>query len=140
MSVPLKRLDAVQLSAALFRAVPAAVPALELAAFAHEGFFRKETRAGVSYTDPYVTHPMRNALRLVRLCSPSLSGMEMLALANASLLHDTVEDAPGRVCEFFSGPCDGLDERGVRDQALSLIGEFFGSRVQNTVLRVTNPP
>ena len=135
----LKRLDAVQLTAELFRVCPSSTPALELAAYAHEGQFRKETRAGVSYTDPYVTHPIRNALRVLRLCSASMSAAECLHLASASLLHDTVEDAPRRVMSFYR-ECDiGLPEARVRECAHTLIGEVFGSRVQDTVWRVTNP-
>lgn len=135
----LKRLDAVQLTAELFRVCPSSVPALELAAYAHEGQFRKETRDGVSYADPYVTHPIRNALRVLRLCSASMSATECLHLASASLLHDTVEDAPRRVMSFYR-ECDiGLPEARVRECAHTLIGEVFGSRVQDTVWRVTNP-
>lgn len=108
------------------------VEALELMAYAHDGGLRKEVRPAVEYVDPYAIHPIRVALRIMRLLDER--GCE-IALLQAALLHDAVEDEPARVLDFY-GREPGLDPRA---QALEQIERAFGPQVSGTVARVSNP-
>nr|WP_296779165.1 HD domain-containing protein [Rhodococcus sp. (in: high G+C Gram-positive bacteria)] len=99
--------------------------AMALAAFAH----LPQTRPGRhgTGTDPYITHPFRNVLRLVRFgCT------DEIVLA-ATALHDTVEDQADRIVAAL-GDCE--PSRGV---ALAAIAQHFGSEVADVVNAVTNP-
>lgn len=134
--VNLKTHNAVGLSTRLHSYGPRiAVDALSLADYAHDGQFRKECRVGVEYKDPYIAHPMRNALRVARFTENHMSSRDVQELMISSLLHDTVEDAAARVVKFYgSTPTDN-----VRGQALGLILSNFNATVFDTVSRVTNP-
>ena len=116
----------------------AACSALELAAYAHDGVFRKECRAGVTYTDPYISHPLRNALRVARYTDGVLPANQVTDLVISSLLHDTVEDAPKRILSFHGVSAEGSDIE-VRGRSLAVIETMFGSRVSETVWRVSSP-
>lgn len=112
--------------------------ALSVAAYAHEGQFRRETRLGVDYRDPYISHPARNALRVARWLETSgdaVSESFVTAAVVAALLHDTVEDAPEKVVDFLGGELS-LDPRA---GALASIESEFGATAAEAVRRVTNP-
>lgn len=95
MIAEMKTRNVVALTAELLSLRPELAPALQLAAFAHDGQVRKETRTGVDYTDPYVIHTIRVTLRLLRHIPDAPSGLLV-----AGLLHDVLEDAPERVYEY----------------------------------------
>lgn len=136
----LKSRDAVQLTATLAEYGTDVREGVALAAYAHEGQFRKESRPGVTYNDPYVAHPIRNALRVIRFTQGHLPMEDVRRLAVECLLHDTVEDAAERVVAFFY--TDSSPEEvviGIREQALRAIATRFGERVSDGVRRVTNP-
>ena len=60
--------------------------AMEVATLAHLDQFRKN---GIkSDEDPYIVHPLRNVLRLLRY------GCSDVEILSATALHDTVEDRP----------------------------------------------
>lgn len=140
MRTQLKRQDAVSLSARLAMQFPGdeqVIESLSLAAFAHDGAFRKETRNGAEYMDPYIIHPLRNALRVQRWYAgwhnESLSDMVC-----ATLLHDTVEDAADRILDFY-GDTFLLHGNTPRETAFNALARRFGDSVSGTVLRLTNP-
>lgn len=136
MSVNLKSHDAVGLAARMLSHGPLVSEALRLASYAHDGQFRKECRVGVEYKDPYIAHPMRNALRVARFTEDRLPIRTVQNLVVSSLLHDTVEDVAPRIVSFYTeSPVQGVS----REQALLLIEQNFGNEVFDTVLRVTNP-
>lgn len=130
----LKTRDAVALAARLHAYGPVVSEALQLAAYAHDGVFRREYRAGVEYRDPYIAHPIRNALRAARFLEDHYPVSALTEVLVACLLHDTVEDAPARVNLFYGVKCAG------QDAALDTIRTHFGQAVCDTVHRVTNPP
>lgn len=112
-----------------------AIRALELADHAHEGQFRKECRVGVEYKDPYISHPIRNALRVARFTDGKLDRDTVQKLVVCSLLHDTVEDGADRILEFY-----GVEGGGdFRSDALNILRSEFGEGVADVVSRVTNP-
>lgn len=131
----LKTRNVVSLTSVLLSRTYGAVdPALQLAAFAHDNTERKEVRKNVTYRDPYVIHPIRCALRLIRLVPQA-----PLHLLNSALLHDTVEDAPDKIISFFTHTEQTLDPRQERELALCLIADNFGRITAETVSRVSNP-
>lgn len=140
MREQLKRQDAVSLSARLAMQFPGneqVIESVSLAAFAHDGAFRKESRRGVEYRDPFIIHPLRNALRVQRWYAgwncPRLSDMVC-----AALLHDTVEDAAERIIDFYG---DMFFQHGdtPRETAFNVLARKFGDGVSDTVIRLTNP-
>lgn len=100
----------------------------------HEGSVRKNPirREDGSYHDesPYVTHPLRNTLRL------GLLGERDVDVLVASVLHDTVEDEPERICGVGEGVLGDVE---LRERALGVVGERFGERVRFLVGSVSNP-
>lgn len=100
--------------------------ALGVASYLH----RDQTRAnrkGFNRT-PYVEHPLRNTLRLVRM------GFTDKTTLIASVLHDTVEDC----AEEMTGN-RGLDKHKTRKLALLMMENRFGSEVADAVSRCSNP-
>lgn len=139
MTIELKTRDAVSLAAHLAQRLPhlEVLHAIDLAAYAHDGVFRKECRKGVEYKDPYVAHPMRNALRIARWYEREHSAI-LIDTAIAAILHDTVEDAPGRILKFY-GKDIPESEEDARTDSLICIGIMFDTDVHDAVLRVSNP-
>lgn len=126
----LKARNVVTLTATLLAHNPKLAPALELMAFAHDGQMRHQQRPEATYHDPYAIHPIRVALRLIRLV-PGAS----TELLTAALLHDVIEDAPEHVAEFYD---DYPDESiYVSFQAERLIEEEFGPAVSRAVAALT---
>jgi len=101
--------------------------ALQLADFAHQGQTRREY--GLQEPVPYLAHPLRNAHLVWLWTHDYLHDTPVTELVAASLLHDTVEDAPERIQEFYDSDRAALD----------LIRAHFGARVGDTVGRVTMP-
>ncbi|KQU32030.1 MULTISPECIES: HD domain-containing protein [unclassified Rhodococcus (in: high G+C Gram-positive bacteria)] len=95
--------------------------ALAVASFAH--LEQRRTARGDQTADPYITHPSRNTLRLIRY------GVVDDAVLVATVLHDTVEDQPERIVRILGGT-----------DASDAIRSHFGDDVQSLVQAVTNPP
>lgn len=148
--IPLKVMDRFDLRTELVRALHQAVAAgmsaegaaqvesaAQLATFAHRGQTRKY-RDGNERT-PYIEHPLRVALRILRWGSTDAE------LVCAALLHDVVEDSAQLVAETLCR--DNLARRvaiGVSahpeiDTALDVVAAY-GDRVRALVLEVTNLP
>lgn len=140
MRAQLKRQDAVSLSAKLAMQFPGdeqVIESLSLAAFSHDGAFRKENRNGVEYLDPYIIHPLRNALRIQRWYA-GWSHPHLSEMVCAALLHDTVEDAAERIIDFY-GDMFLMSGTTPRETALNALARRFGDAISDAVLRVTNP-
>lgn len=85
--------------------------------------------------EPYIAHPLRNTLRLIRY------GCTDPATLAAAALHDTVEDHPADLIHILGGsPDEDLDAVGLQNAALELLGERFGAEVAEIVKAVTNSP
>jgi len=113
------------------------IEALSLAAFAHDGAQRKEPRHGSEHPDPYIIHPLRNALRIQRWYAGWHSPL-LPEMVCSALLHDTVEDAADRVIEFY-GDTFLLHGTTPREVALNALSRQFGNTISSTVMRLTNP-
>lgn len=117
---------------ALAKAIEGAVggdveKSLALATYAHEGAWRKQLRFGTR--DPYIVHPMRNALRATVWTKGRWPDDRVRSLAHACLLHDVVEDAPERVQDFYGECADPVD----------ILEDKFTYDVSSAVAAVTNP-
>lgn len=104
--------------------------AMELATAAHMS--QKRIGRAAYPVDPYIVHPLRNVLRLIRL------GCADTDVLSATALHDTVEDQPREIVSI-------LDESRLSDgsnqvAALDLIAEHFNTETSRLVAAVTNPP
>lgn len=75
---------------------------------------------------PYIEHPLRVALRLIRW------GVTDADLIAAALLHDVAEDCADELLEVFGLP----DDNG---SAIACIARLYGARVAEYVAAVTNP-
>lgn len=139
-SAQLKTLDSGGLALAIIDNVtaisPASVPtvldALGAATFLHREQTRAN-RAGMPRT-PYSEHPLRNALRALRM------GVTNIDVVAAIILHDTVEDCAESIINDYLG-LDASEQTAAeqRDSALSWIQSFFGAEVRRLVEAVTNP-
>lgn len=94
--------------------------AMQLAEFCHDGSERHTLRPGVTVKDAYVMHPYRNALRSLRVNADN----EAVSIC---ILHDTVEDAPERIQEFFCS----------FDNPIDILNNVFGFRIADGVSRLT---
>lgn len=135
--VPLKKMDASLLSLELYDTARRVVPyddldrviaAATTASHLHRGQTRS-VREDVPVV-PYIEHPLRNTLRLMRWGSTDPD------LLCASLLHDVPEDCADRAVQVYANSVPGRD---ATEQTLAWIGDNFGSRVASTVRAVTNP-
>jgi hypothetical protein len=129
---PLKEMDPAMLVLELNRETLRLFPghselitsALSMATFLH----RKQTRfvrAGLPRV-PYIEHPIRVALRLIRW------GEQDVTIIAAALLHDVVEDCTPELLQFFGRPGD-------HDDALRCLLRLYGPEVTQHVMDVTNP-
>lgn len=82
------------------------------------------------HTSPYIEHPLRNALRLMRL------GVEDDNLIAATILHDTVEDGAQEYAQNHLGK--ELDEVTARKELESHIRKEYGDETGDYVMAVTN--
>ncbi len=103
--------------------------AIRLAAHLHRDDVRKSgTKRGDS---PYIEHPLRNTVRLVRL------GCTDESVLIASVLHDTVEDHPfDFVPETERTPSPS--ENAARQVAFRMLGARFGEQVAALVDAMSN--
>lgn len=112
--------------------VQTVITALGAATFLHRNQTRAN-RAGMPRT-PYSEHPLRNALRALRL------GVTKMDIVVAALLHDTVEDcADSIVTDYLGLDIAGMDEARKRELSLAWIADSFGAEVRRLVEEVTNP-
>lgn len=101
------------------------------AAFAkelHEGQFR--SAPSWEQRPPYITHPLRNSIRLIRW------GTKDSDTIVAAILHDTVEDSSVKYCEARSIPFK--DESEARRILLSAIEKDYGTTVARVVHKLSN--
>lgn len=103
--------------------------AMDLATFLHAHQTRK-TRNEFERT-PYIEHPLRNTLRLLRW---GITDKDVLI---ASLLHDTVEDTAPRFTKRVLKK--SVSEDFAKAQLLDYITMAFGVNVAEIVKGVTNP-
>lgn len=106
--------------------------AIEYAAYLH----RKATRLnrGVMPRDHYITHPLRNAVRLMRW------GYLDRDLLVGAILHDTVEDCYAEILSLAGVvPEKDAPEAQLIEAALDVVGDLFGVSVRRIVAGVTNP-
>ncbi|KJV03879.1 HD domain-containing protein [Rhodococcus sp. PML026] len=103
--------------------------ALELATAAHMS--QKRIGRAAYPVDPYIVHPLRNVLRLIRL---GCTDTDVLA---ASALHDTVEDQPREIVSILDE--SRLSDKSNQQAALDLITEHFNTETSRLVAAVTNP-
>jgi (p)ppGpp synthase/HD superfamily hydrolase len=137
-ALPLKELNAEGLAVAVsdFGKRTAAIDPAKLdeailfAADAHRRHFRAN-RGKFPYT-PYIEHPLRNAMRVIRY------GTADQAVLNACLLHDTVEDAPFEIAKNYAG-ITTKDEAVARQASLDYIARAFGQETADIVLGLSNP-
>lgn len=137
--LPLKEMDAATLVFAIESAVDELAIsgetlrlAMEVATLAHLDQFRKN---GIkSDEDPYIVHPLRNVLRLLRY------GCSDVEILSATALHDTVEDRPHAVIALLGGQtADDMPASEAQERASTLIASRFGHRISELVEAVTNP-
>ncbi len=84
---------------------------------------QRRTARGDQINDPYITHPSRNVLRLMRY------GCADLDVLMATALHDTVEDQSDRIVDLLGGT-----------EALGALEAHFGAEVARLVEAVTTSP
>ncbi|OZF45390.1 HD domain-containing protein [Rhodococcus sp. 14-1411-2a] len=104
--------------------------ALELATAAH--LSQKRFGRAAYPVDPYIVHPLRNVLRLIRL---GCTDTDVLA---ATALHDTVEDQQREIVSILDE--SRLSDESDQQAALDLITEHFNAETSRLVAAVTNPP
>lgn len=106
--------------------------AIDFAAYFHRE--QRRRNRGDLPKDPYVNHPLRNALRLLRY------GVTDIAVVIAAILHDTLEDCEAEMARAGGYP-EGGDQYGIPayDYAYGYIELSFGDDVAMLVEYVTNP-
>lgn len=132
---PLKDLDAAQLSSTLvYEAEQSGMnpdtirSAATLASVLHST--QRRANRGDHETTPYIEHPLRNSIRLLRW------GVKDQDVIVASILHDTVEDGSRKFSRSFKGVNE--DEETARKSLKDHIRKAYGYPVEQTVLAVTN--
>ncbi len=141
--VPLKDMDSAMLSFELFREIDRVVvdernrqmviSAAMVATDLHSG----QTRfvRGNLPRVPYIEHPLRNTLRLIRW------GVTNAHLLTACLLHDTVEDCAEKlVANYLQRPeLLGRSEREQRTEIYAWLSANYSVNSTRVVRQVTNP-
>lgn len=84
-------------------------------------------------SEPYVVHPLRNAVRIIRWEESDPD------IVIAAVLHDVVEDQAERLALTEVRSLHGLDRTETRAVALHVIRDTFGANVARTVKAVSNP-
>jgi len=80
-------------------------------------------------TEPYLNHPLRVAIRIIRYY-----GIRDVDVVTAALLHDAVEDHPEELAGRTTGTQTELTEA-----ALDAVSRRFNPRVAALIRSVTNP-
>lgn len=131
----LKRLDAAELSQTFIKEATQAGfdetairSSVGLATILHA--HQKRGNRGEHSSTPYIEHPLRNSLRLVRW------GVKDQDVIVAATLHDTVEDGSKQYVEKFEGR--EPDEPEARKALGEHIRKTYGREVHRIVMGVTN--
>jgi len=147
--VPLKEMDGAMLAYELSREIDRVVAdpidrdmitsAAMLATHLHRNQTRR-VRHGLPRT-PYIEHPLRNALRLIRW---GVAGTSPVRIAEA-LLHDVVEDRAKEIIETYLHESrrthvELTDLRSVHFAALDWLGESYSQRLSQAIDLVSNRP
>jgi (p)ppGpp synthase/HD superfamily hydrolase len=134
---PLKELSAAQLAQTLqHEAVEVGMDrdvissAVDLATILHA--HQSRGNRGNFVTTPYIEHPLRNAVRLLRL------GVTNQDVITAVILHDTVEDGADVFVKKFYNEVSTNDELESRAILSDYISKAYGSNVARLVEAVTN--
>lgn len=137
--VPLKDMDAALLVLAIQQEAKTddLQYAMELAAYVHRNKRRANPTRSSDGTihqpsSPYIVHPLRNTLRLIRW------GVTDKDILIASILHDTVEDHARELAQLSYPNHSPMTEAESRIQALEYIYDSFGRKVYYIVKAVTN--
>ncbi|MFI9629220.1 hypothetical protein [Streptomyces sp. NPDC052042] len=128
--VPLKQMDLAMLVFELDRETQRVMPvsselitsAATMASYLHRNQARF-VRGGLPRV-PYIEHPLRVALRLIRW------GVRDPFLVAAALLHDVVEDCADELIAMFGRP---------GDSPVQCLSRLYGPVLAGYVMRVTNP-
>jgi len=141
LNLPLKEMDELLLAAEITERAdelgfgPMVREAITLAAYAHSG--QSRANRGRLPRDTYVTHPLRNALRLLRY------GVVRDNIIIGEILHDTVEDAAEKLYELMrivdSPRLVPLTPAEYREAAFQYITRHFGVAATAIVHGMTNP-
>lgn len=102
-----------------------------LASYLHRNTPRKGR--GMMPVDYYITHPLRNTLRLIRL------GVLDVNVLVASILHDTVEDCSKEILALAGVSCEGLNFDELVAAALRILAGRYNETVATLLAGVTNP-
>jgi (p)ppGpp synthase/HD superfamily hydrolase len=145
-SLPLKEMDGTLLAAEIrersrtlwpiseFKDLDSATVdyAIDFAAYFHRE--QRRRNRGDLPKDPYVNHPLRNALRLLRY------GVTDIGIVIAAILHDTLEDCEAEMA-MAAGYPEGGDPHGLPayDYAYDFLERSFGVSIGVLVEAVTNP-
>lgn len=136
-NLPLKEMDASQLAQSLQHETIAVgmdpdiiSSSVDLATILHA----HQTRGnrGNFTTTPYIEHPLRNALRLVRM---NVTDQDVIV---AAVLHDTIEDGASVFVKKFHGVKESNGEVESRKILGNYIHDAYGSNVLELVEAVTN--
>jgi len=95
----------------------------------HRGQFR--SAAPWEEKPPYITHPLRNAIRLIRWGVTSPEGIL------GAILHDVVEDSSEKYCDQHG--IKYRDPEHARNVLLVRIRKDYGDRVAHIVHKLSNP-
>lgn len=134
---PLKKLDSALLTITLINEAEDAgldsekiFTAISLASALHIG----QTRAnrGDLPRTPYIEHPLRNAIRILRW------GCVEQDVIIAAILHDTVEDCSKKFVASFGIDVNSCSEEDARKALRMHIRNEFGEEVDRIVAKVTN--
>lgn len=133
----LKSLDAHELAHELFQHVETLGfdegqfhRALTLASVLHSK--QRRRNRGIHSRTPYIEHPLRASLRLLR------SGVKDPATVIIAVLHDTLEDG-SLLFETMMKQAPSSDEATAREGLATYLTQVFGKEVAEGVSSVTNP-
>lgn len=106
---------------------------VNLATYLHRNSTPRMQRANLPRT-PYIEHPLRNTIRLLR------AGCWSETVIVATVLHDVLEDCADEILIEFLGYTDisHLSEEEKRKIALDFLTREFGADVSRIVLAVSN--
>lgn len=134
---PLKKLSTMELSSTLSKECKnlgmdseTVDSAIALAIVLHEK--QKRGSRGEHEKTPYIEHPLRNSLRLVRM------GVKDQDIIVAAILHDTVEDTSQIFVKKFHSGLGKMHEIESRKKLMEHISQAYGERVASIVKGVTN--
>lgn len=107
--------------------------AVNMATYLHRNSTPRMQRANLPRT-PYIEHPLRNTIRLLR------AGCWSEKVIIATILHDVLEDCADEILIEFLGYTDisNFSEEEKRKLALDFLISEFGSEVGRLILAVSN--